>query len=392
MTRLENFGYIRLVKAAPHLALVLGFGLLAGCGDSNTYVPPPPPKVTVATPEKRTVTLFLESAGNTAAVNSTNLVARVPGFVTAINYKAGDFVKQGTVLFTIEPDSYELKYKQAQAAEASAAATLKQAQADFERQTDLAARGTASKAQLDTSTANRDTAQGNWQQAQVNTQLAKINFGYTSVSAPFDGLVTARTVSVGEYVGANNQPTVLATIVQHDPIYVNFSVNERELLRIRENMRRLGMTVDDLKKVPVEVGLQTEEGYPHKGTLDYASPTVDASTGTLTVRAILDNPNRVLLPGLFVRVRVPVEQRQDALLIPDVALGSDQSGRYVYVVNKDNVVEQRGIDIGPLEGAMRVINKGIAEGDRVIVAGLLRAIPGLRVDPQTAAPATAAKK
>jgi RND family efflux transporter MFP subunit len=152
------------------------------------------------------------------------------------------------------------------------------------------------------------------------------------------------------------------------------------------------MTVDDLKKVPVEVGLQTEEGYPHKGTLDYASPTVDASTGTLTVRAILDNPNRVLLPGLFVRVRVPVEQRQDALLIPDVALGSDQSGRYVYVVNKDNVVEQRGIDIGPLEGAMRVINKGIAEGDRVIVAGLLRAIPGLRVDPQTAAPATAAKK
>jgi RND family efflux transporter MFP subunit len=385
MMRLENFGYIQLTKAVPLLALGLMFGLLAGCGDSNTYVPPPPPKVTVATPEKRAITLFLESTGNAAAVNITNLVARVPGFVTSINYRDGDFVKKGTVLFTIEPDSYQLKYQQAQAAEAAATATLKQAQADFERQTDLTSRGTASKATLDTSTANRDNAQANVQQAQVNTQLAKINYGYTSVAAPFDGLVTARTVSVGEYVGANSQPTVLATIVQHDPIYVNFSVNERDLLRIREDMRRRGITVDDLKKVSIEVGLQTEQGYPHKGMLDYASPTVDASTGTLIVRSILDNPNRVLLPGLFVRVRVPVERRENALLIPDVALGSDQSGRYVYVVNKDNVVEQRNIEVGPVEGTMRVINKGLAEDDRVIVAGLLRAIPGQKVDPQTAA-------
>jgi RND family efflux transporter MFP subunit len=385
MTRLENSGYFRLTKAAPLLALALMFGLLAGCGDNNTYVPPPPPKVTVATPEKRAVTLFLEATGNAAAVNITNLVARVPGFVTSINYRDGDFVKKGTVLFTIEPDSYQLKYQQAQAAEAAATATLKQAQADFERQTDLTSRGTASKATLDTSTANRDNAQANVQQAQVNTQLARINYGYTSVTAPFDGLVTARTVSVGEYVGANSQPTVLATIVQHDPIYVNFSVNERDLLRIREDMRRRGITVDDLKKVSVEVGLQTEQGYPHKGMLDYASPTVDASTGTLIVRAILDNPNRVLLPGLFVRVRVPVERRENALLIPDVALGSDQSGRYVYVINKDNIVEQRNIEVGPVEGTMRVINKGLAEDDRVIVAGLLRAIPGQKVDPQTAA-------
>jgi RND family efflux transporter MFP subunit len=381
MTGLENSGYFRLMKAAPLLAL----GLLAGCGDTNTYVPPPAPKVTVATPEKRAITIFLESTGNAAAVNTTNLVARVPGFVTSINYKDGDFVKKGAVLFTIEPDSYQLKYQQAQAAEVASTATLKQAQGDFDRQTDLTARGTSSKATLDTSTANRDNAQANLQQAQVNTQLAKINYGYTSVAAPFDGIVTARTVSVGEYVGANNQPTVLATIVQHDPIYVNFSVNERDLLSIREDMRRRGITVDDLKKVSVEVGLQTEQGYPHKGLLDYVSPTVDPSTGTLTVRALLDNPNRVLLPGLFVRVRVPADRRENALLIPDVALGSDQSGRYVYTVTKDNVVEQRNVEVGPLEGAMRVINKGLAEDDRVIVAGLLRAIPGQKVDPQTAA-------
>ena len=375
-------------------AVIAGAALcaLAACGESNTYVPPPPPKVTVAQPVKRAVTIYLEATGNSAAVNTANLVARVPGFLSTVNYKDGDLVKKGTLLFTIEPESYALKYKQAQAAEEAAAATVKQTQADYDRQVDLAARGTASKATLDSSTANRDTARANYEQAQVNTKLAQINYGYTSVTAPFDGIVTARTVSVGEYVGANSQPTVLATIVQHDPIYVNFSINERDLLRIRAEVRRRGLTPDDLKKVPVEIGLQTDEGYPHRGVLDYAAPTVDASTGTLTARAIVENPTRVLLPGLFVRVRVPIEKQDDALLVPDVALGSDQSGRYVYVVNKDNVVEQRNVDMGPLDGTLRVINKGVNADDRVIVAGLLRAIPGQKVEPQTAAPAQAATK
>lgn len=375
-------------------AVVAGaaLGALAACGESNTYVPPPPPKVTVVQPVKRAVTIYLEATGNSAAVNTANLVARVPGFLSTVNYKDGDLVKKGTLLFTIEPESYALKYKQAQAAEEAAAATVKQTQADYDRQVDLAARGTASKATLDSSTANRDTARANYEQAQVNTKLAQINYGYTSVTAPFDGIVTARTVSVGEYVGANSQPTVLATIVQHDPIYVNFSINERDLLRIRAEVRRRGLTPDDLKKVPVEIGLQTDEGYPHRGALDYAAPTVDASTGTLTARAIVENPRRVLLPGLFVRVRVPIEKQDDALLVPDVALGSDQSGRYVYVVNKDNVVEQRNVDMGPLDGTLRVINKGVNADDRVIVAGLLRAIPGQKVEPQTAAPAQAATK
>ena len=378
-------GYVHLRRAAIPVGLLLA---LSACGQSNTYVPPPPPKVTVAMPEKRPVTIFLETTGSTAAVNSANLVARVAGFITSINYKDGDFVKKGQLLFTIEPESYELKFKQAQAAQAAAEATLRQAQADFERQTDLASRGTASKATLDTSTANRDNAQANLQQAQVNTKLAEINYGYTSVTAPFDGVVSARTVSVGEYVGASSQPTVLATIVQLDPIYVNFSVNERDVLRIREQIRERGLTPEDLRKVPVEVGLQIEQGYPHRGTLNYASPTVDSSTGTLAARGLFENASRVLLPGLFVRVRVPIEKKDDALLVPDVALGSDQSGRYVYVVNKDNVVEQRTVDIGSLEGTMRVINSGISADDRVIVAGLLRAIPGQKVDPQTAQPAT----
>ncbi len=376
---------------APSFATLAVSLALAGCGQSNTYVAPPPPKVTVAPPVQRAVTLYLNATGNTAAVNTADLVARVPGFVQTINYEDGALVKKGTLLFTIEPESYELKVKQSQAAEVAAGATLKQAQADFQRQTTLAAQGNASKATLDTSTATRDSAQANLQQAEINTKLAAINYGYTNVAAPFDGTVTARKVSVGDYVGANSAPTVLATIVQSDPIYVNFNVDEQDVIRIREQIRERGLTPEDLKKVPVEVGLQTEEGYPHKGHLDYASPTVDSSTGTLAARAVLDNPKRVLLPGMFVRVRVPRSEMSKALLVPDSALGSDQGGRYLLVVNKDNVVEQREVQVGQREGTLRVIDKGLTPGDRVIVNGLLRAVPGQKVDPHTAADSAAAK-
>jgi RND family efflux transporter MFP subunit len=179
-----------------------------------------------------------------------------------------------------------------------------------------------------------------------------------------------------------SSPTQLATIVQLDPIYVNFNVNEQDVLRIRAEAKRRGMSTKDLTQLPIEVGLQTEEGYPHKGKLDYAAPTIDQSTGTLAVRGVLPNPDRILLPGYYVRVRVPFNQQQDALLVPDVALGSDQAGRYVLVVNGDNVVEQRKVRTGPAEGDLRVIESGLKPDDRVVIAGLLRAIPGQKVDPQ----------
>jgi RND family efflux transporter MFP subunit len=201
------------------------------------------------------------------------------------------------------------------------------------------------------------------------------------VVAPFDGIVSAHLVSVGELVGVAS-PTQLATIVQYDPIYVNFNVNEQQVLRIRAEAARKGLTASDLKQTPIEVGLQTESGYPHKGKLDYAAPTITQSTGTLAVRGILPNADRILLPGYFVRVRVPLDEQKDALLVPDVALGSDQAGRYVLVVNKDNVVEQRKVQAGPVEGELRVIDSGLKPDDRVVVAGLLRAIPGQKVDPQ----------
>lgn len=353
---------------------------LSAC-EQNTFVPPPPPKVDVAAPLQKNITRFIDATGNTAAVKSVDLVARVQGFLQSIDYRDGTFVKQGTTLFAIEPETYKLKLEQAQAAEMGAQASLKQADADFKRQSDLVARQAVSQSTLDTSTANRDNAQANLQQAQANTRIAQVNYGYTNVTAPFDGIVSAHLVSVGELVGVSS-PTQLATIVALDPIWVNFNVNELDVLRVREEARRRGMSVEDMRKVPVEVALQTDTGFPHKGTLDYISPTLNQSTGTIAVRGILNNPDRVLLPGFFVRVRVPFEQQQNALLVPDVALGADQAGRYVLVVNSDNVVEQRKVTTGPIEGNLRVIETGLKADDKVVVGGLLRAIPGQKVDPQ----------
>jgi RND family efflux transporter MFP subunit len=369
-------GAVIRVASAATAALVL-----TAC-EQNTFVPPPPPKVEVAAPLQKNITRFLDATGNTAAVKSVDLVARVQGFLQSIDYKDGAFVKEGTTLFTIEPETYKLKLEQAQAAEAGAQASLKQAEADYKRQVDLVQRQAVSQATLDTSTANRDNAQASLQQAQANTKIARVNYGYTNVTAPFDGIVTAHLVSIGELVGVAS-PTQLATIVALDPIYVNFNVSEQDVQRIRDEARRRGMTVEDIKQLPVEIGLQTETGYPHKGRLDYVSPTLNQSTGTLAVRGILQNPDRKLLPGFFVRVRVPIEQQQNALLVPDTALGADQAGRYLLVVNGENVVEQRKVTTGQLDGELRVIETGLKPDDKVVVGGLLKAIPGQKVDPQT---------
>jgi RND family efflux transporter MFP subunit len=372
---------LRNAATASRIALIItAFVILSAC-EQNTFVPPPPPKVEVGTPAQKSITRYLDATGNTAPIKTVDLVARVQGFLQAINYKDGSPVKEGATLFTIEPETYKLKLEQAQAAEAGAQASLKQAESDYKRQVDLVQRQAVSQATLDTSTSNRDNAQANLQQAQVNTKIAQVNYGYTNVTAPFDGIVTAHLVSVGELVGVAS-PTQLASIVAFDPIYVNFNVNEQDVLRVREEARRRGMTVEDLRKLPIEIGLQTETGYPHKGTLDYVSPQVNQSTGTLAVRGILNNPDRLLLPGYFVRVRVPFEQKESALLVPDAALGSDQAGRYVLVVNAENVVEQRKVQIGPLEGELRIIEGGLKQDDKVVIAGLLRAIPGQKVDPQ----------
>ena len=363
--------------------------LIVACGEKNTYVAPPPPKVTVALPVNKPVTRFLESTGNVAAVNSADLVARVAGFVQDIKYEDGATVKKGQVLFVIEQKPYELKVQQAKANEDNARAALISAQANYQRQADLVPSGSASKAALDNAIASRDSAQAALDQAIASTKLAENDLTYTQVRAPFDGIVTARKVSVGAFVSGNGTP--LASIVSSDPIFVNFTIGERDIIRIRAMIAERGITAAELRKVPVEVSLQTETGFPHKGTLDYAAPNVDPATGTLAARAIFDNPKHVLLPGLFARVRIPLGPPKDELLVPDTALGTDQSGRYLLVVNKEDVVEQRRVELGPLDGTLQVIDKGVGADDRVIVNGMLRAVPGQKVDPQTASAPPAAK-
>jgi RND family efflux transporter MFP subunit len=363
--------------------------LLLGCEDRNKYQPPPPPEVGVTRPQVRPVTLYMEQTGNTSAFNKVDLVARVQGFLEKVGYKDGDRVPAGATLFQIERAPYEASLQIAEATQKQQEALLVQAQADFDRQMALQQRQVASEAKLDESRSKRDSTLAALEQAKGQVEQAKINLAYTEIKAPFAGVVTARLVDPGALVGAGS-PTKLATIVQIDPIYVNFNVNEQQVQQIRAQLRRQGLTIEDLGPIPVEVGLQTEAGFPHAGTINYAAPDLDQSTGTLAVRALMDNKQAVLLPGMFVRVRVPVQRDVESMLVPDRALGNGQQGRYVLIINDQGVVEQRAVETGDaIDGGMRIIKSGLKREDRVVVSGMQRAIPGSVVN-AVDAPATSA--
>ncbi len=371
---------------------LLGLVMLAACKDENRYVAPPPAKVTVAAPVQRNVTRYLVIPGNATPVNSVNLVARVPGYLQQITYQDGQVVQRGANLFLIEQDQYQAALAEAQASLAAAQARLVQAEAEFTRQSTLGRQDFAAQSAVDQARAKRDEAKANVDQAQASLRNAQINLGYTQVTAPFDGVVSARVVSVGQLVGQGS-PTTLSTIVQLNPIWVTFTISEQDMLRIRRGMEQAHRTLADIGVIEVDAALQIESGFPHRGRLDYISPTVDQATGTLGLRAVFENPTSALLPGNYVRIRLPVERIQNALLVPVTAIGADQGGRYVLVVNANNVVEQRRIRVGQQEeDQMQVVEDGLSAQDRVVVDGLLRAIPGQRVEPELRqpAPATAA--
>ena len=377
-----------LVSPAGRIALAcLLVAAAAGCKKRNAYVPPPPPQVGVAKPESRPVIPYLEATGTTVAHNSADLVARIEGFVDSIDYKDGARVKKGDTLFVIEPAPYQAKLQQAQAAVTSAQAQTVQSEAEFQRQASLGRNDFTPRATIDQARATRDSNQANLANQQAGLTLAQIDLGYTRVTAPFDGVVSQHLVSAGALVGAGGT-TKLASIVQLEPIYVTFQITEQDVQRIRADLAKAGMTVADLGKVAVDVGLMTEDGFPHAGVLDYADPQVDTSTGTLLVRAVLENASASLLPGYFVRVRVPrPAMARTALLVPDAAVGSSQAGPYLLVLGKDDVVEQRSVRTGQLDGTFRVVEAGLQPDERVIVSGLARAFPGEKVAPTPAAAA-----
>ena len=383
------------IRRPSAVVLVICSFVLAACnGSKNAYVPPPPPKVTVAQPVQKPVTLYIDLTGNTAPFNTVTLVARVQGYLESIDYVDGASVTKGTQLFGIEQDQYKAQLDQAKATLASDKATEVYDRWEYDQQAKLFKQDSTAQATLEQWKSSADKASAAILNSQAAVDLANINLGYTRVLAPFDGTVTNHQVDLGALVGVSS-PTTLATIIQSDPLYVYFTVSEPQVLAIQKGSVAAGRPISstDLSRiasVPVEIGLQNEEGYPHKGHLDYASPQLNSATGTLMARAIFDNKDHALLAGLFVRVRVPIGHQDKALLTRDDAIGTNQEGSYVLVVGPDNVVQRKTVKTGSREGQLRIIESGLDPGDWVVTEGIQRAFPGAKVDPQRAASAPVA--
>lgn len=363
---------------------------LIGCEEKNQYVAPPPPKVTVANPVQRSVTNYLELTGNTQAVNTVQLQARVEGYLQALHFQEGSDVKKGDLVFTIQPEQYQAQLQSALADVQAQQTALDHAEMELKRYSRLFEQKAAAATDVDNWRFQRDSAKAALMNAQAQVDLAKLNLSYTRVTAPIDGRLGRRLVDPGNLVGAGGQKTPLADINQINSIYAYFTVNERDLLRIRQLQRESGAGDYRSRPIPAYAGLANDEGHPHEGRIDFAAITVDPTTGTLLIRAIFPNEDRKILPGLFVRIRVPVGREENAILVPEVALGFDQLGRYVLVVNDKNVVERRQVTVGPEENGVIVIDSGLKPDERVIVNGMQRAIPGREVSPEIQEAATPA--
>ena len=372
------FGPIRSVMAWGVASLLLV--MLAACQEKTAYKPPPPPRVTVSKPMRQEVTDYLELTGNTQAVNTVQLRARVQGYLKKVFFQDGQVVKKGQPLFQIERDTYVAKLKQAEGQILTQQARLEHAKTEFARFSSLVQQRAAAQTDVDQWRDARDSAEGALREAEAARDLAKLDLSYTLLTAPFTGRIDRRLVDAGNLVGAG-ESTILAQLSQLDPIYVYFTVNDLDLRRLLGETGGIpGLTQS--KRVPVLVGLPNEEGYPHRGYLDFAATSVTATTGTLLVRGVLPNPDGKILPGLYARVRLPVEEISAALLVPQKAVGYDQIGSYVLVVNDKNTVERRDVKTGPVVNGSIVIDQGLTGNERVVVEGLLYAIPGREVIPE----------
>ncbi|MCH4059876.1 MAG: efflux RND transporter periplasmic adaptor subunit [Acetobacter sp.] len=335
-------------------------------------------------PVTRDVPDYLYATGQLAATASVGLVARVQGFLQAISYSDGAFVHKGDLLFTIEPAPYAAQRDQAKANLASAEATASFDELQSHRYAALARLDSASRQQAEQTRSSRDAANASVQQARAALTQTEITYGYTHVLAPFDGFVTAHQVHVGELVGGT-QPTELAQIVRLDPIWVQFNISEDDAARLLRIIKDGGSPNGADVMVAVEVNGET--GYPHIGHLDYVAPQIDPSTGTLSVRAVFDNPAHDLRPGNFAHIRVAIGVHRRALLVPTEAIGNDQSGRTLLVVGtNDRKIQARTVATGAEDGDLTVIETGLVNGDRVIVDNLQALRVGQTVAPQDVPP------
>jgi RND family efflux transporter MFP subunit len=323
----------------------------------------------------------LEFTGNTQAINTVVLRARVQGYLEKLYFQDGDAVKKGQRLFLIQQDTYQAQLMAAEAQILQQKANLEHATLETDRYTKLVQKEAASQTDLDNWKFQKDAYQAAVVAAEANRDLAKLNLDYTVVTSPFDGRIGRRLVDPGNLVGAG-EFTSLAEVNQINPIYVYFTISERDLLSV---VGQTGISAAEAQKmkIPLSLGLINESGYPHQGNLDFAAISLTPTTGTLSMRGIFPNPDGKMLPGLFARVQAPVVgSEKPALVIPEDAVGYDQLGPYVLVVGNDNVVERRSVKLGARKDSDRVVSEGLRGEDWVIVDGQMRAIPGRTVTPE----------
>jgi RND family efflux transporter MFP subunit len=376
----------RAAIGAITAALIIAAGLSAAkfwVAQAQLPAPNASVPVPVVLPRLQSVTNYVEITGNAASVNQVKLLARVTGYLEQIHYEDGQFAKKGDLLFTIQQAPYKQQLEQAHAQVLTAQASLAYAKTEFARYSALVKQDAATQTEVDHWNFERQSAAAQLLSAQAQVSIDEVNLGYTEVRAPFDGIVGKHLIDPSNVVGGNAQQAALAEITQLDPIYVVANLSEQQVLQIRKNLSQHRLTLADLHKVPVDVGLSDEQGFPHRGTIEYVAPALDPATGTLLVRGILPNPDRLILPGFFVRMRLPMGKvDRNALLVPDRALQTDQGGTYLLVLDNKDVVQQRYVQLGSLIGALRVVTSGLKPEDRVVVGDLWRATPGTKVTPQ----------
>jgi RND family efflux transporter MFP subunit len=384
-------------RALP-IAMVLALAaLVAGCGQGQKQAKaPPPPKVTVATPIKRTLFDYDEYVGRFAAIDSVEVRAHVSGYLDSVDFKDGQTVKKGDLLFTIDKRPFQYALEQARANLVTAKSNLDYAKADYARGQSLVTQKTITQQVFEQRAQTLRNAQAAVSGAEAAVEQAQLDLEFTELHAPIDGRIGARQISVGNLVtgGTTGNTTLLATIVSTDPIYFEFTFDEASYLRYQRMAKDGSDVASRGGGVKVALKLIDEPGFEHAGRMDFVNNVINPATGTILARAVFDNPNGVFTPGMFGRIRVPASPSYVALLVPDAAIGTEQTRQYVLVVGPDDKVSERYVTLGQATpDNLRVIKTGLKPGDRVIVEGLMRARPGQKVAAQQkeAKPATSAK-
>lgn len=373
-----------LLSIFPVVAWAAAF--LSGCARNEAaeaQAAPPAPQVTVAAAISRKITESDEFTGRFEAVERVELRPRVSGYIASVNFKEGSEVKKGDVLFVIDPRPYQAERDKAAAGLAQARSQLVLARTERERGTKLLAQHAISQEEYDTRTAGSEQAEANVEAAKAALDAAALNLEFTRVTAPISGRISRALVTSGNFV--TNGQTPLTTVVSLDPIYVSFDGGEQEYLKFSKAAREAATDKSHEARNPVEVGLANETGFPHEGVLVFVDNALDPATGTIRSRALLDNHERQFTPGLFARIQLMDGAQHDAVLVNDSAIGTDQTMRYVLVVDKTNKVELRPVQLGPVVDGLRVVQSGLSPGETIVVNGLQRVRPGAQVQPQRVA-------